>query len=305
MSIPSTLEYRVSLSHDRVRRRALAYRLLNAVRRRTAMLLPFEAVAARLHIRERVDRGYQTVPLRNIIGSEGRHLDFDRLFLPLNDHSAERWRSIARAHFEDRELPPVELYKLSQTYFVRDGHHRISVARERGQVAIDAHVIELMIDVPLAPDLDLHDLSSKEEQSDFFEWTDLARLRPGATIEISTPCRYLELIAHINRERRLLRGERGTDIAADEAITHWYDTVYLPAIRLIERTGLRAAFPGRTDADLYVEIYAHRQELIEQRGERVSLIATIVDYVMQYGSRRARRHIRQHVANRRASDADD
>lgn len=86
--------------------------------------------------------GAQTVLLDRIVGSLGRSKDFDRDFYPLRYFSSHRWRSIARAAYMDVGLPAVELYKVGDSYYVRDGHHRISVARTRGQVYIDAQVIE-------------------------------------------------------------------------------------------------------------------------------------------------------------------
>jgi hypothetical protein len=82
----------------------------------------------------------QTVPLAQIRGSEGRTRDFDSAFRPLEEHSRERWISVARARLEDTPLPAVELIRAGDTYYVRDGHHRISVARALGQRDIDARV---------------------------------------------------------------------------------------------------------------------------------------------------------------------
>ncbi len=88
------------------------------------------------------DLGIQTVPIRKITGSEGRAADFDRFFRPLQDYTRERWLNIWQAVMNGLPLPPVELVCVGDTYYVRDGHHRISVAAALGQLDIEAHVIQ-------------------------------------------------------------------------------------------------------------------------------------------------------------------
>jgi hypothetical protein len=90
--------------------------------------------------------GIETVALAKIIGSEGRKGDFDRAFRPLKEESLTRWQSIALALLEDKVLPPLELIRIGDEYFVRDGHHRISVARSLGQSSIEAQISVLILD---------------------------------------------------------------------------------------------------------------------------------------------------------------
>lgn len=89
------------------------------------------------------DLGRQTVPLKRIVGSRGRAADFDLAFRPRRDGLHGRWLSIARARYQNRELPPVRLLKVGRAYFVEDGNHRVSVARALGQETIDAFVFEI------------------------------------------------------------------------------------------------------------------------------------------------------------------
>lgn len=91
-------------------------------------------------IQNRRDEGLQTVPLRQIQGSEGRAEEFTRDFRPLRRHTSERWQRVATAAAQGYGLPPVSLIRFGNIYYVRDGHHRISVARARGQQAIEAQV---------------------------------------------------------------------------------------------------------------------------------------------------------------------
>jgi len=119
---------------------------LSRFTRRCNDLLVLDQIRPRLTRRGQHALGLQIVPLNNIVGSEGRAHDFDRAFFPRQTHTQERWLSVARAFYANVPLPPVELIKLGDLYFVMDGHHRISVARTHGQKFIDAHVIE--IDMP-------------------------------------------------------------------------------------------------------------------------------------------------------------
>ena len=273
---------------------AFLHAIRGALLQQPTTLLPFEEVRARVFIRGQRDAGLQAVSLDRIIGSEGRYTDFDRLFLPLNDRTRDRWQRISHAQYQDIPLPPVELYKIGQIYFVRDGNHRISVARQRGQVDIDAHVIELATDVPLTPELDQRDLLRKEEQSDFLAWTNLAQSRPGASIEMSELGGYLELTRHIEGHRYFLSLERGHAISTEQAIEHWYDTVYLPLVAAIRRSGITAAFGGRTEADLYLWIMEHRHYLTEQAGRDPGADTAVRDYTTRFGPLKARRQIKKH-----------
>ena len=90
--------------------------------------------------------GLRTVEIDSIVGSESRADDFDSKFYPLNDRSRERWVSIASLRLCEVGLPAVDLLQVGQEYFVRDGHHRISVARALGEAFIEAHVITIELE---------------------------------------------------------------------------------------------------------------------------------------------------------------
>jgi hypothetical protein len=112
-------------------------------------LLDLGTVEAQCRVRSRRYAGIQTVPIRQIRGSEGRSQDFDAGFLPLQSHTWRRWVGIAAAREMGTPLPPVKLIRIGDLYFVRDGHHRISVARAMGQEAIEAEVTTCKVDGPL------------------------------------------------------------------------------------------------------------------------------------------------------------
>ncbi len=282
----SWIGHRTHDDFNRARRKAFLGQMLALLTRAPNDLLSFDEVRARLNVRGQRHRGLQTVPLAHIVGSEGRYADFDRQFAPRSEATRQRWLEVDRAHHEARGLPPVELYKLSDIFFVKDGHHRISVACLQGQQEIEAVVTELVVDVPLAPDLSVRDLLLKEEYSDFLEWTGLADLRPDQRIEFSEPGGYLDLVAHINAHRYFMGQESGRAIDRGEAVASWYDRVYAPVVQVIRETRTLRSFPGRTEADLYRWIMQHRWYLRERNGgaDPGPLVAT-EDYVRLFGQR--------------------
>ena len=136
---------------DRAYRRAALGGLLARLRRRPNDLLAYHEVRRGLDVVGEGYRGVLAVPVERIVGSTDRCGDFDRAFRPLRAHAAGRWASVARAQAEGKELPPVQLYRLGETYFVRDGHHRVSVARVRGRACLDAEVVEVLVRAPVPP----------------------------------------------------------------------------------------------------------------------------------------------------------
>lgn len=105
-------------------------------------LLSFEEARRELGAAGQVYLGIRTVPVSKIVGSVGRHADFDRAFLPSNGYLGERWKRIDRMMQRSGGLPPVSLYKIGEDYFVLDGNHRVSVACYHGVGWIDAQVVE-------------------------------------------------------------------------------------------------------------------------------------------------------------------
>ncbi|HEU4323492.1 MAG TPA: DUF4032 domain-containing protein [Roseiflexaceae bacterium] len=281
-----TIERAAREDFREARRKALIGVLLDTFHRRPSDLLSFEDVRRRLHVRGQRYLGHQVVPVSHVVGSEGRYTDFDRRFLPRTDAVQHRWSSIDSAMIRAVELPPVELYKIGDAYFVRDGNHRISVARQQGQTYIDAYVTELLVDVPLTPDTSVQDLMLKEEYSDFLEWTDLHQLRPDERIEFSELGGYLDLVKHINAHRYFMGLEQQREIGRDEAVASWYDHVYLPIIQVIREHDVLRHFPDRTEADLYRWVMDHRWYTRERTGADPGPEDATSQYVELFGRRR-------------------
>lgn len=229
-------------------------------------LLSFDQVQELLRGRQGIDRGTQVIPIANIIGSVGRYQDFDRAFLPLSGADAERWKRLDVALNELRNLPPIDVYKIGEVYFVRDGNHRVSVAAANGLTNIEADVTEIAARVPLTPAVDIDDLIIKTEYAHFLERTGLDDARPDQAIELTEPGRYEILLEHIEVHRYYLGLQWGREPTLAEAAASWYDTVYRPIIEAIRETEIMKEFPHRTDADLYLWVAYHRERLRERYG---------------------------------------
>ena len=135
---------------ERAYRRGMLGNLLAGLCRHPNRLRSYQEARRQYVITGESDRGICSVPVERIVGSTERCQDFDAGFRTLRSHAASRWVHVALAQGEGRELPPVQLYQIADEYFVRDGHHRVSVARVRGQAWIDAEVIEVVAHVPRA-----------------------------------------------------------------------------------------------------------------------------------------------------------
>lgn len=253
--------------------------------RRPQLLLPFDEVAGRLRLHRRLYRGVRPVEVSRIVGSVDRWRDFDRDFHPLRQESRERRERIRRAMRAPEPLPPVQLYQVGQVYFVLDGHHRIAAAREAGWTHIDAEVIELPTPVPLEADLSPEQLVIKAEQAAFLEQTRLNHLRPEARLEVTEAGLYDVLLEHISVHRYYMGLEEEREVSWEEAITHWYDHVYLPIVEVIREQGVLEHFPQRTETDLYVWVMDHRYFLSQESGREVPAAEASSDFAGRFDER--------------------
>jgi hypothetical protein len=145
------------------RKKALLRRIGTFLRRRPSSnrLLSLDVATEGLGPWRQAHLGRRTVPVKSIVGSEGRYADFDDEFLPLQGSSEEKWRSVYAALRRGEELPPVSLLKVGDAYFVRDGNHRVSVARWLGIAALDADVAEVCAVVPIETAIFARDLPER------------------------------------------------------------------------------------------------------------------------------------------------
>jgi len=244
-------------------------------------LLSYEEVRKQLHALGSSDRGLQDIPLDAIVGSVGRYTDFTRDFLPREGTDVFRWARIKMAASGLVGLPPIEVYKVGEAYFVKDGNHRVSVARQIGAKSIQAYVNEVVTRVPLSADDQPDDIILKAEYVKFLEKTRLDVLRPTADLSVTVPGQYPMLIEHINVHRYFMGLNQKREIPYDEAVTDWYDTVYLPVIRSIQELGILHYFADRTETDLYLWISEHRASLQQELGWDIKPEVAVQDLIHQ------------------------
>lgn len=249
------------MDFERARRKAFWRRVLAWLKGESNDLLPFDEVREKLPIKGQYYAGLKQVPTDQIVGSFGRYRDFDRAFLPTQSRTRGRWQSIDKAHYEDVILPPVDLYKMGDIYFVRDGNHRVSVARERGQEYVDAFVTEIVVPFYLSPDEKMGDISLKKERAIFLEQTGLDKLRPENTIHTQLGGQYSQLFEHIAVHRWYLGEQRQREAAYPEAVISWYDTVYQPLVNALREHGILDLFPELTETDLYLWVIKYQYYL--------------------------------------------
>ena len=250
----------------RARRRADLRELLSALGGREAALLSYDDVRRRLHAVESPAYHLEDVPLDAIVGSVGRTVDFTREFLPRTDSDKARWVGVKVAMTGLEGTPPVDLYRIGDAYFVRDGNHRVSVARQLGAKFIQAYVTPVHARVPLSADASPDELIIAEEHARFLERTALDELRAGADLRVTTAGSYERLLEHIEVHRYFMGIDEDRAVAYPEAVAHWYDAVYLSVVEHIRATDLLRDFPGRSEADLYLWLSEHRGRLAAELG---------------------------------------
>ena len=262
-----------SESLDRYRRsasKAQVADLLGMITGASTDLVSYDEVANRLRTRQQIEMGTRNVPLEQIVGSVGRYRDFTRTFLPRAAINAERWARVDAIMQGMEGYPPIELYKIGEVYFVRDGNHRVSVARANGLDDIEAYVTEIETDVDLTlDDFERDQWIIKIERADFLRKTHLDELRPDHQVVLTEPGRYQILRRHIGVHqyfRNLDLDREGSTERLDwlQAVVSWYDNIYSPVVEAIRSQRLLDNFPARTEADLYLWIAYHREELAKR-----------------------------------------
>lgn len=270
---------------NRAYRRAFWRRVAAWLTRRSNELLPYDEVRRELPLEGQRDRGLQTIPVDKIVGSVGRYRDFDRAFLPIQTVTSGRWKSISKARYQDIELPPIEVYKLGEVYFVKDGNHRVSVAREREQDFIDAYVIEIEVPIAVTPDMELDEILARKDYARFLQQAGFRKLLPDVDLQLSFSGEYPRLLKHIETHRWFLSKERDEEVPPDEAALSWYHTVYQPLIEAIQEHKLQKSFPQRTLTDLYL-IVSEYQWLLREAYEGKDTLEQVVEQLADVYSER-------------------
>jgi hypothetical protein len=246
--------------------RARRARLLADIGRRlrrepddVALMLPFEEVVEALGRTGQHDVGLQVVPLDAIVGSVDRTVDFDRGLRPTSARLRSRWERINSAQRRGEALPPVSLYKIGDLYFVRDGHHRVSVAKSLGRTDIDAYVVEVTTRIPLNEDTLVSDLPLKDHERLFRERVPLPR-QARERIKVNDPWDYGMLAEAVEAWGFRAMQNRGTYMDRAEVADHWFKEEYEPVVELLKAGDLIAA--GETETEAYMRVAADRYRVL-------------------------------------------
>ncbi len=229
-------------------------------------LLSYDEVRQKLKAVESSVHQRKEIPLEAIVGSVGRYKDFTKDFLPRSDSDKQRWTAVKKAMLSPQGVPPIEVYQLGEAYFVKDGNHRVSVAKEMDFKTIEAYVTPVQTLVPFHPDTDPTELIIKAEYADFLRQTDLHQLRPKADFRVTEVGQYKVLLDHIQVHQYFMGLDLKRSVPYTEAVAHWYDLVYTPTVEMLYERGLLQSFPNRTPADLYIYLAKHRQGLEQDLG---------------------------------------
>ena len=257
-----------------------------------AALISFSDIKKMMRPKNEVYKGMMVVPVAKIVGSEGRYRDFDNRFFPKSMHLKSRWEHIDMAHIQDINLPPITLYELGGVYFVRDGNHRVSVAKAKGIEFIDAEVVSLQSEITLHPGDSLAKMTRQiiqYEKRVFYAETNFGDITDYWLLDFSTTGQYDVIYNHILTHKYYINMNKSNEISLEDAIISWFKTVYMPVIHVIDKHHIMRRFKKRTKADMYVWIIKYWDELKQKFNTQIPL-DTVADYLShRYGMTLRRR----------------
>jgi hypothetical protein len=247
--------------YSRARRRRVVASLARRLRGQPGdidLILPFDEVVEALgRVGERYV-GLESIELDSIVGTVGRNRDFDRAFRPVNSRTRTRWERIANAQRRGQDMPPISVYRIGDLHFVRDGHHRVSVARALGLTQIDAYVTEVRTVVGAEGTITPGALPMKSHERLFFERVPLP-WDARAEVKLTDPWRYAELAEGVEAWGfRMMQG-RGEFMSRDEVAQLWLEDEYRPVVAALRDAGL---IGGGTATDAYMRVAAERYRLM-------------------------------------------
>jgi hypothetical protein len=245
----------------RVRRRQALARLAHRLRREpddVNLILPFDEVVGALGLRGERSLGLQTIRLDSVVGTVDSTRDFDRRFRPTSGRVRERWERLALAQRRGESIPPIDVYRIGELHFVKDGHHRVSIALATGQTTIDAYVTEILTLVPARGIKRRGDLLLKNYERIFRSRVPLPA-QAYAKINVTDPWSYAELGETVEAWGfRLMQHE---DQFLDRAVIarRWFTEEFTPVVRMLRAADLVG---GCTDAEAYMGIARERYRLM-------------------------------------------
>jgi hypothetical protein len=238
------------------RQRALA-RLSARLRRAEDVnhILPFEEVVRALGRTGEKRLGQQLITLDSIVGTIDRSREFDRSFRPTSPRVAERWQGINLAQRKGQALPPIDVYRIGDMHFVKDGHHRVSVARALGHRDIDAYVTEVLTEVGADRKIRLRDLPLKSHQRLFYERVPLLP-EQREQIHLSDEWRYAALAEAVEAWGFRVSQARQEWMSRREVAEEWFRDEYRPVVEMLRDAQL--IMKGVTDTEAYMTVAALR-----------------------------------------------
>jgi len=221
-------------------------------------ILPFDEVVRALGRRGERYLGLQTIELDSIVGTVDRGREFDRRFNPTSGRVRPRWERINTAQRKGQAMPPIDVYRIAELHFVKDGHHRVSVARALGHRDIDAYVTEIITELGAGREIRLRDLPLKSHQRLFYERVPLPA-DARAEIKLSDEWRYAALAEAIEAWGFRVSQERGALLSRSEVAEEWYDDEYRPVVEMLREADLIRH--GMTETEAYMRV-AHLRYLL-------------------------------------------
>ena len=244
----------------RARRRRALSRVAAALRREPSdvnVILPFEEVVEALGRRGERRLGLQTIDLDSIVGTVDRSREFDRAFRPTSGRVRPRWERIAEATRKGKAMPPIDVYRIGELHFVKDGHHRVSVARELGHEVIDAYVTEVVTELGAERAIRLHDLALKSHQRLFYERVPLPA-DAREQIKLSDEWRYAALAESVEAWGFRSIQATGETMTRREIAEAWFHEEYEPVVEMLREADL---VRRGTETESYMRV-AHLRYLI-------------------------------------------
>jgi hypothetical protein len=259
---------------QRVRRRQVMSRLARRVARdpgNVDVILPYDEVVAALGYMEESYVGLQTVPLDSILGTVDRTKGFDRQFRPTTARVRARWERIANAVRRGEPMPPISLFRIGEVYFVRDGHHRVSVARALGRSEIDAYVVEVRTRVGADRTLTVDDLPKKSHERVFHERVPLPG-RARGRIRVTDAWDYAELAESVEAWAFRLMQDRAEFLDRATAARTWFDEEYVPVVEMLREADM---IGDGTETDAYLRVSGQRYRLMRTHEWSEDVLARV------------------------------
>jgi len=262
--MPDTGFPRSDVENDflRARRGQVLARLAQRLRREpddVNVILPFDEVLAALGQQGERRLGLQTIRLSAVVGTVDSTRDFDRRFRPTSARVRERWERLALAQRRGEPIPPIDVYRVGDLHFVRDGHHRVSIAMATGATTIEAYVTEVLTQLPPAGIRGRQDLVVKSYERIFRARVPLPPAAM-ARITVADPWSYAELGEAVEAWGFRCMQDKGRFLDRAEVARNWYTEEYLPVVRMLRSADLIGA---RTEAEAYLRVAAERYRLIK------------------------------------------